>query len=139
MLFLSISFIGISQAQPKAVAELFFKEFKEKGASVAIDNLYSPNKWISRSGDAVINLKNQLEGLNVDYVGAYYGHELMFEKKLTDSFILLSYLVKYDRQPIRFTFQFYKPNDKWIIHSFKYDGNIEDEIEESAKLYNFRL
>lgn len=139
MLFLFISFIGISQTQPKTVAELFFKEFKEKGASVAIDNLYSPNKWILRSGDAVIQLKNQLEGLNEEYVGAYYGQELMFEKKLTDSFILLSYLVKYDRQPIRFTFQFYKPNDKWVIHSFKFDGNIGDEIEESAKLYNFRL
>ena len=53
--------------------------------------------------------------------------------------ILKSYLVKYDRQPIRFTFQFYKPNKEWRIHSFKYDGNIDDEIEEAAKLYYFKL
>ncbi|AXO79408.1 hypothetical protein DZC78_03085 [Olleya aquimaris] len=137
MLF--VSCFSFSQSKPKEISELFFKEFKESGASTAIDNLYKPNKWISKNTDAIIQLKSQIAGLNEDFVGKLYGHELMFEKKLADSYILLSYIVKYDRQPIRFTFQFYKPNDQWIIHSFKYDGNIGEEIEESAKLYNFRL
>ncbi|WP_452231243.1 MULTISPECIES: hypothetical protein [unclassified Lacinutrix] len=134
-----VSFSTVAQGDPTEVVELFFKEFKEKGSSVAIDNLYKPNKWISKSADAIIQLKSQLQGLNEDYVGKYYGKELILEKKLADSYILMSYLVKYDRQPIRFTFQFYKPNDTWMIHSFKFDGNLDTEIEESAKLYNFRL
>ncbi|AEH02176.1 hypothetical protein [Lacinutrix sp. 5H-3-7-4] len=136
---LFITFFSFSQSAPKESAELFFKEFKEKGSSTAIDNLYKPNKWISKNSDAIIQLKSQIAGLNEDFVGKLYGHELMFEKKLADSYILLSYMVKYDRQPIRFTFQFYKPNDEWVIYSFKYDGNIDEEVEESAKLYNFRL
>lgn len=134
-----VSFSTVAQGDPTEVVELFFKEFKEKGSSVAIDNLYKPNKWISKSADAIIQLKSQLQGLNEDYVGKYYGKELILEKKLADSFILMSYLVKYDRQPIRFTFQFYKPNETWMIHSFKFDGGLDAEIEEAAKLYNFRL
>lgn len=133
------SFFSFSQSTPKEIAELFFKEFKESGATVAIDNLYKPNKWISKNTDAIIQLKSQMAGLNEDFVGKLYGHELMFEKKLADSYILFSYMVKYDRQPIRFTFQFYKPNTEWVIYSFKYDGNISEEVEEAAKLYNFRL
>ena len=104
-----------------------------------MDNLYKNNKWINRATDAITNLKQQLEALNEDYVGKYYGYELITEKKLSDSFILMSYLVKYDRQPIRFTFQFYKPNNEWITFSFKYDGNIDEEIEESAKVYYLNL
>lgn len=142
VLFIIVLFISLSvsaQSDPTEVVEQFFTEFKEKGATVAIDNLYKPNKWISKSADGIIQLKSQLEGLNEDFVGKYYGKELTLEKKLADSFILMSYLVKYDRQPIRFTFQFYKPKDIWMIHSFKFDGNLDSEIEEAARLYNFRL
>lgn len=138
-LIFSINLFGYSQNSPEEIVERFFMEFESKGSSVALDNLYKPNKWITRNADAIVQLKSQMEGLNEDYVGKYYGYETILEKKLADSFILISYLVKYDRQPIRFTFQFYKPNKEWIIHSFKYDGDIGAEIEETAKLYNFRL
>ena len=82
-----------------------------------------------------MKLKNQMEGLTEDFIGKYYGFELIAEKKITDSYILLSYLVKYDRQPLRFTFQYYKPNDEWRLYSFEYDGNLDAELEESAKIY----
>jgi len=137
--FLLITFIAFAQNSPQETVEQFFVEFENKGGSVALDNLYKPNKWISRNTDAITQLKSQIEGLNEDYVGKYYGYELILEKTLTDSYILMSYLVKYDRQPIRFTFQFYKPNKEWVIYSFKFDGAITEEIEETAKLYNFRL
>ena len=94
---------------------------------------------MDRATDAITNLKNQLEGLNEDYVGKYYGHELIVEKKLAESYILLNYLVKFDRQPIRYTFLFYQPDDKWLIYSFQFDGGIDDEIVEVAKLYYLDL
>ncbi len=128
-----------AQNQPKDIADTFFNDYKEKGADVALDNLYKTNNWISRNGDAVTQLKSQMMGLSKDFIGEYYGKELILEKRLSDSYILLSYLVKYDRQPLRFTFQFYKPNGEWRIQSFSYDGDIDDEIVESAKLYHFRL
>lgn len=137
--FLLLTFVSFAQKLPKEIVDQFFVEFENKGSSVALDNLYKPNKWISRNTDAITQLKSQVEALNEDYVGKYYGYEFILEKKLTDNYILMSYLVKYDRQPIRFTFQFYKPNKEWVIYSFKYDGTVSEEIEETARLYNFRL
>jgi len=138
-----ILFFGIlniaAQTNPKDIASDFFVNYQKDGASVALDNLYSTNKWMERATDAITNLKSQLEGLNEDYVGKYYGYELLGEKKIAESYVLLSYLVKFDRQPIRYTFQFYKPNDKWVVYSFKFDANIDDEIEESAKLYYLNI
>ncbi len=136
---LLFSFIAYTQQSPNEIVDQFFEEFENKGSSVALDNLYKPNKWIARNADAISQLKSQIEGLNEDYVGKYYGYEFLLEKQLADSYILMSYLVKYDRQPIRFTFQFYKPNKEWVIQSFIFDGDMDEEVKEAAKLYNFRL
>jgi hypothetical protein len=137
--FVMLSTMGFSQNDPGEIVKKFFAEFEEQGASTALDNLYSTNEWMSRATDAITNLKSQLEGLNEDYVGKYYGYELIVERKLAESYLLLSYLVKYDRQPIRFTFQFYKPDKEWLIYSFQFDGDLDTEIEESAKLYYLNL
>lgn len=53
--------------------------------------------------------------MTLDYIGKYYGYEIITTKKFSESFELHSYLVKSDRQPIRFIFKFYKPNDKWVF------------------------
>ncbi|SOE20114.1 hypothetical protein SAMN06298216_0613 [Spirosomataceae bacterium TFI 002] len=135
----AISLAGFAQKSPNDLVKKFFKEYENDGPSMAIDNLYKTNKWMSRSTDAIAKLKSSMEGLNEDFVGKFYGYELIVEKKLTDSFLLQSYLVKFDRQPIRYTFQFYKPNDEWMIFGLKYDGNLDDEIEESAKLFYLEL
>jgi hypothetical protein len=139
LILLNISFNSFGQNTPEEIVSKFFAEYEKDGSSKALDNLYKNNEWMNRATDAITKLKQQLSSLNVDYVGEYYGYELIVEKKLSDSFILMSYLVKFDRQPIRFTFQFYRPNKEWRTHSFKYDGNIDDEIEESAKVYYLNL
>lgn len=128
-----------SQNSPKEIIHQFFEEFENHGSRVALDNLYKPNKWMNRNADVIEKLKTKVGGLNEEFVGKYYGYEFIVEKRLTDSYVLMCYLVKYERQPIRFTFEFYKPNQNWVIQGFKFDGNMDDEIEEAAKLYNFRL
>lgn len=138
--FMIILLLGIlltvnSQSTPKEHAEKFFKDYTEQGASIALDNLYSTNEWMTGKTDAITNLKNQLEGLDQDFVGDYYGYELITQKNLTSSYSLLSYLVKFDRQPIRFTFHFYKPDDKWKVHSFQFDGDIDAELDEASRIY----
>lgn len=141
MLFVVMSATSFSfgQTNPKEIISNFFIKYEENGASKALDYLYANNNWMKRAKDDVANVKQRLEGLNEAYVGKFHGYELIVEKKLSDSFILMSYLVKFDRQPIRFTFQFYKPDQEWRTQSFKFDGNIDDEIEESAKVYFLEL
>ncbi len=139
LLLLITNINALSQNKPKEQVAKFFTDYQQENATVAIDNLYKTNDWMNRAADAITDLKNKMEGLNNDFVGEFYGYELILEKKLGDSFVLLSYLGKYDRQPIRFTFEFYKPHETWKVFAFKFDGNLDDEIEEAAKLYYHSL
>jgi len=48
-------------------------------------------------------------------------------------------LLRYDRQPIRFTFEFYKPDKEWVLFAISFDATLDDEVEEAAKVYNLSL
>ncbi len=141
ILMLSLFFTFQIQAQktPDSIIEDFFKTYEAEGASKALDDLYATNPWTYRIQDAINNVKNQLERFNEDLVGEYYGYEKLVTKQLGDSYILKSYFMKFDRQFLRLTFQFYKPNDEWRLYSFQFDDNFDDEIEEAAKLYYLDL
>jgi hypothetical protein len=128
-----------AQDSPEKIIEAFFSDYEKKGAGEAVDNLYATNPWTSRIQDAINNVKTQLERFNVDLVGDYYGYEKLTTKKLGDSYVLYSYFIKFDRQFLRLTFQFYKPKDEWRLASFQFDDTFDDEIEEAAKLYYLDL
>jgi len=121
------------------IIDQFFTNFETKGASIAVDELYKTNPWTTRIQDAINNVKTQLERYDENLVGKYYGYEHIVTKKLANSYVLHSYFVKFDRQPIRFTFQFYKPAEEWRLYSFQFDDNYDDEIEEAAKMYYLDL
>src|SRR6187549_144776 len=107
--FLLLSLNCFAQQAPQQIIDDFFVTYK-KDSGKAIKELYKTNIWTERIKDDVENVANKLNGFTLDYVGKYYGYELITTKKFSESFELYSYLVKYDRQPIRFTFKFYKPN-----------------------------
>lgn len=129
---------SFAQNSPDAIIKTFFDAYA-KNPSKAVEDIYATNPWTARIKDGIENMKNEVSGYTNDFVGKYYGYELITKKQLSESFILYSYMVKYDRQPIRFVFELYKPNDKWTLFSFKIDSNIDDEIEQAAKLYYLNL
>lgn len=130
---LIISLTSFGQT-PEEIIDKFFTEYENVGADEALDNLYATSEWMGRNQDATQNVKSQLANLQ-SLVGTYYGREFITKKSVGKSLSLYSYLVKYDRQPLRFTFEFYKPNDKWTIFGFSFDENLDDELEEAAKVY----
>jgi len=132
-LFIIFPLTSLAQT-PEKIIEKFFIQYDSLGTEAAINELYSHNKWISSTSDGVINLKSRLATFNEELIGKYYGYEKIVDRKLNDRFQLSSFMVKYERQPLRFTFQFYKPNDNWILYSFKFDDSIDDEIEQSAEI-----
>lgn len=137
-LLLLCSAATFGQSSPEEITKNFFNDYN-KNSNKAIDDLYATNPWSIRIKDGIENMKKEINSYTVDYVGKYYGHELITKKQLSESFVLYSYLVKYDRQPMRFIFTFYKPNTKWTLYSFKVDSNLDTEIEEAAKLYYLNL
>ncbi len=140
---LFIALIGISvnmdaQKTPQNLIDDFFSTY-ENDPGMAIRNIYKTNVWMIRIQDDIDQVVNTVNGFTIDYMGEYYGYELITTKKFSESFELYSYLVKYDRQPIRYIFKFYKPKDSWVLYAFKLDDSIDDEIEQAAKLYNLDL
>lgn len=132
-LFFLLSCQGHSQLTPDQLTNNFFDTFS-KNTDKAIDDLYATNPWSVNIKDGIERIKKEINTYTVDEVGEYYGYDLVTKKEL-DSFILLSYIIKYDRQPLRFTFMFYKPDNQWRLYSFKMDGELASEIEEAAKFY----
>lgn len=127
-----------AQSTPQDLLDKFFITY-EKDAGKAIRDLYATNKWTERIKDDIDRIVQTLDGFTESYMGKYYGYEIITTKQFSESFTLYSYLVKYDRQPIRFIFKFYKPNDQWVLYSYALDDDLDDEIQEAAKLYYLDL
>jgi hypothetical protein len=98
----------------------------------AMDYAFSTNKWMERNIDGVENVKSKFKDL-LPLIGDYYGYEKITEKAIGKDLKLVSFLVRYDRQPVRFTFVFYRPNEKWQVQNLNWDVGLDDELEESAK------
>ena len=43
-------------------------------------------------------------------------------------------MVRFDRQPMRFTFIYYKPSEKWNLYSLNFSPNLDEELEQTAKI-----
>lgn len=132
----TFSTIGFSQDTPQDIVDTFFETYQQEDIGQAIDYIFSTNPWMSKSEDVVTTLKHQITGqLSEDMVGKYHGHEVITTKTIGDTVTYVTYMVKYDRQPIRFTFIFYKPDGEWRVYKFSYKDGLDDELEESGKVY----
>jgi hypothetical protein len=134
---LFISFNSLSQDDPQKIIDQFFVLYKSKGPIEAVDYIFSTNKWMNESKDQIENVKFKLSGA-LKQLGDYNGYNLITKKTAGDNLSLYTFMVRYDRQPLRFTMLFYKPNDQWRLQNFSYDYNIPDELEEAAKAFRLK-
>jgi len=138
VLLLSILFLFTinvnAQSNPEDLIKAFFINFP-KNSNKAIDEIYNASGYKSSMTEAIENMKKIAENYP-NTLGNYYGYEMITQKKCTDNFVLYSYFVKYDRQPMKFTFEFYKPNDKWRLYSLNFEANIDEDVEQAAKNYD---
>ncbi len=118
--------------EPVQIIEAFLARLKAGQASEAVDDLYSGNKWMAKNSDAILNIKNKLGALN-EMIGDLKNYEQLQQIALGTRFIYFSYLAAYERQPIRFVFEFYRPEDAWVIFGFTLDDNVDDDVEKAAQ------
>ncbi len=116
------------------ITEKFFSDFKADKVK-AYEKLFENANWIDKSSIETVKIKYRdfFSGL-----GEYVGFEPITEKVIGESYGLKSFLVKFESQPIRFTFTLYKPKDTWQIQTFSYDSNLSEELEEAAKAYRLK-
>jgi len=127
------SIIAHAQANPDEIIKKFFVDFSID-SDKAISDIYATNPNINGITDAINNMK-KIARSYPSQLGKNHGYELITQQKCTDNFILYAYFVKYDLQPMKFTFEFYKPNNTWNLYSLNFDSTIDDEVEQAAKLY----
>jgi len=114
----------------------FFNDYKRNPIE-AYEKLFANNKWVNEKKSLMETNKIKLKDY-LDQLGKYFGYELIAEKKAGESYVLKSFLVKYERQPVRFTFIIYRPSDTWQIQNFSYDDDIDTELKEASKVDRLR-
>jgi len=117
-----------------SIIDQFFKKYKDDGTAVAIDYLFGTNKYFTNSA-GISQLKSKLDSLRQG-IGTYLGKDMIIQRSASNSLIFYSYLVKHEVQPLRFTFIFYKPQNDWVLYRFKYDDQMDAELEEAGKINN---
>lgn len=126
---------GLAQTKDdgQELIKTFFNLYKTKGYEAAVRYSWSTNKWIPAApkdmNAIILSLGNQ-----VDQMGEFLGQEELKTKKLGSRFRIVSYLVYYQRDPIRFTFELYKNDKGWEFTNFEYDTLFEEEIEDAMRL-----
>ncbi|MFN8430290.1 MAG: hypothetical protein U0V04_09945 [Spirosomataceae bacterium] len=127
LLLISLASFG-QIVTPKSSVDKFFKDIVSIGTDEAITQAFASNKWMAQNQDAIKNLQDQMATLTPDTFGNFYGHEVVKEKKLGESYMMYIVMARFDRQPIRFTFEFYKPSAKWVLHGLAFDVKMEEEF-----------
>jgi hypothetical protein len=128
MLCLTNSF---AQTTIKEITDKFFQLYA-KDPSAALDYGFSTNKWVDTKQEDIVNLKKNLKSL-VDLCGEYYSYELISEKNAGQHIKLMTYIVHYDREPVRLSFLFYQPKDSWRLYNFSYSENIDADLQPAVK------
>jgi hypothetical protein len=126
-----LSFFGLlsfGQSSADLIVRHFF-DLYEKNPNDAVNYIYGTTRWPPRLKNAITDIKTELATYTPGDMGKYDGYELVARDQLSTSLMVYTYLVKYDRQPVRFTFELYKPTDKWQLLSFFIDSNTEEELQ----------
>lgn len=139
-LTLAIALVGITSlafAQKKddgqELIDAFFDIYKRKGYESALKYAWTTNKWIEVEGGEMNNIILKLQK-QVATMGDYFDHEEIRAATLGSRYRIVSYLVYYTRDPVRFTFELYKSSGGWEIAGFDFDVDFEKELEDSIRI-----
>jgi len=117
-----------AQPTPEALIDTFFTYYKNTGIEKAIDFVFGTNKYMKQSQEVIDNIKLRFNKATPQ-LGPYYGYELFIKREAGSSYVFLSYLMKYERQPIQISFILYKPDEKWQIQNLRFDDKLDDELD----------
>ncbi|MDD2412690.1 MAG: hypothetical protein RBS19_07960 [Bacteroidales bacterium] len=139
MLFILITTFFMSFAQtdslntPEKICEHFFFIMQDNSDN-AVDFLFSTNPFFDIANMPQLDeIKGKLNKLY--YFGNMHGWDFSSKCELSPNLSQYTYIVRYTRQPIKVEFNFYKPDKRWQIQTFKFDEDFKNDFEKTPKQY----
>ena len=129
--YLGFSLVVQAQEEPTQITDKFFEIF-ETAPLQAMDYAFATNSYLKENTLAIETLKKRYTQAGA-ITGVYKGFETITVKTIGDSFRLYSFLVKFERIPLRFTFIMYRASNTWRVNQLFYDDTLLAELEASAK------
>lgn len=133
LVILFSSMTAVAQSDPQKLIDEFFNRYKNKSPDDAVDYIFGTNKYMAKSTEQIENVKYKLNSA-VTLIGKYYGYDFLTKKTAGPNLIIYTFLVRYDRQPLRFNFAFYRANDQWVIFNYSFDDSVTEELKEATKI-----
>lgn len=115
-----------AQSSPEEITETFFTIF-ENDMSAAVDYLFSTNELIDPNQPGIKSIKEKME-VTRKLLGNFYGYETVNIYYAGESYQKHIYSIKYERQPVKMTIIYYKPNNKWKVQSLNFQDDIDSEL-----------
>lgn len=106
------------------VVEKFFNLYQDKGPDKAVDYIFSTNPYLDPTSETVTAIKLKLSTA-VAVIGDYYGYNAVSIKEIGPNMTIATYMVRYKRQPLFFTFVMYKPDKNWQIQTLRFDDKTD--------------
>jgi len=104
-----------------------FMQLLVDGDNAAAFGLLAP--YWPFGAEEVAGVRRSLEE-NADTILARYGdlvgYELAEQQEIGSSLLRFTYLAKYERHALRWSFDFYRPEDRWLLNSFWWDDSVEE-------------
>ncbi len=112
---------------PEKISDHFFYLMMDNTDN-AIDFLFATNPFFDIANMPQLqDIKGKLKKLI--YFGNLHGYELSSRREICPSLVMLTYIAKYTRQPIRVNIYFYKPDKNWQVQTFKFDEDFKADFE----------
>ena len=110
------------------VIEEFFDKLHKDGVEESVNHLFQSNPWMLKKEDDTSGLISELNS-TLKIVGKYHDYQLITSVKSLNHMYAASYMVRYERQPIHFEFQFYKAQNEWKFHGIHFESNFDDILK----------
>ena len=115
------------------VCAKFMESFKNEKFQEAFDLLKPYSVIEDYKLDTIANsTKVQIQELNSTY-GKVISYEALPEKNIKTSLVQLNYLLKFERDFLRFSFVLYYNGTSWTVTNFKFNSEIDDLFSVSPK------
>ena len=110
-------------AEPRAWAERLLGLLIEAGPAAAHTLITRETLIAKRQPAAVKAMRQPMLKIESAY-GPAQAFELVAEKPVANSVVLLTYLVRHDARPLVWEFDFYRRKQGWDLVSFRFKDNL---------------